>query len=394
MSNHVYITAVGINTALGRGVSAQLDAFANGKSGMRPIAHLKDLRKPFLGGEVDSSNEEIRADLTNQKAASEFTRAPLLALTALEDLLSESNFTANERAAFLNSTTVGGMDFSEHEFLYHGDKKNFSKFLNHSVGQSTRSISSYFGWKIYETSISTACSSSANTIMLGARMILSGKYDQVIAGGMESLSHFTINGFDSLMIYDSEHCRPYDETREGLNLGEGAAFVMLESEESAKRSGNKIIAKVSGWANANDAHHQTASSPDGQGAYLAMDNALKVAGIKAEDIDYVNAHGTGTKNNDLSESTAFNRIFKEMPVFSSTKSFTGHTLAASGAIEAVFATMAINNDVVLPHLNFKTPITETGLSPLSKLTKKEGINHILSNSFGFGGNNSTLIISR
>jgi 3-oxoacyl-(acyl-carrier-protein) synthase len=151
---------------------------------------------------------------------------------------------------------------------------------------------------------------------------------------------------------------------------------------------------VNGWANAADAYHQTASSPDGKGATMAIEKAIKVAGLAVGDISYVNAHGTGTKNNDLSESVALKNVFGEkVPVFSSTKPFTGHTLAAAGAIESVFSVLSVRHNLIYPNLNFKTAIEETGLVPATSLITDSEINAVLSNSFGFGGNNSSIVFS-
>ncbi|WP_430405555.1 beta-ketoacyl-[acyl-carrier-protein] synthase family protein [Fluviicola sp.] len=189
--------------------------------------------------------------------------------------------------------------------------------------------------------------------------------------------------------------QPFDETRKGLNLGEGAGFLVLETEETMKKSEKKPLAVLSGWSNASDAYHQTASSPEGLGATLSMKGALEIAGLNPGDIDYINAHGTATPNNDLSESHGIKTVFgSSVPPFSSTKAYTGHTLAASGGIEAVFGILALNNGALLPNLNFKQAIEETGLVPVKTYSEGNTIKHILSNSFGFGGNNSTIILSK
>jgi 3-oxoacyl-[acyl-carrier-protein] synthase-1 len=230
--------------------------------------------------------------------------------------------------------------------------------------------------------------------MLGVRMIKAGKLDRVIVGGADCLSKFTINGFKTLMILSETNCKPFDENRTGLNLGEAAAYLVLESDEIVKNENKKILGYVSGYANANDAFHQTASSEDGEGATLAMKKALEVAGLSSEEIDYINAHGTATENNDASESQAILRVFgNNLPKISSTKAYTGHTLAAAAAIEAVYSVLALQNNLVFPNLNFKSPIQETNIIPETEVLKKE-INHVLSNSFGFGGNCSTLIFSK
>ena len=231
--------------------------------------------------------------------------------------------------------------------------------------------------------------------MLGARLILQGTLDRVLVGGSDALSGFTTDGFRSLMIYDDQWCRPFDESRAGLNLGEGAGFLLLEGEKSLELTGNKPICDVSGWANAADAYHQTASSPDGKGATLAIESAIRRAGIGSDQISYVNAHGTGTKNNDHSESVALRNVFGDrIPPFSSTKAFTGHTLAAAGAIEAVFSVLAIQHNLIFPNLNYRTPIAETGLVPATRLETGVEVDAVLSNSFGFGGNNSSLVLTK
>jgi len=231
--------------------------------------------------------------------------------------------------------------------------------------------------------------------MFGARLIKLGILDRVIAGGVDSLSKFTLNGFNTLMILDREHCRPFDETRSGLNLGEGAGYVVLEADDIIEKEGKTAICELKGYANANDAFHQTASSPTGEGAFLAMTKALKLSGLNKDDISYINVHGTGTGNNDLSEGIAMKRVFGEnIPPFSSTKGYTGHTLGAAGSIETIFGALAIKHNTIFPNLNFVNTIEEIGIRPETDIITNREIKNVLSNSFGFGGNNSTLIISK
>jgi 3-oxoacyl-(acyl-carrier-protein) synthase len=223
-------------------------------------------------------------------------------------------------------------------------------------------------------------------------MIRCGEADIVVVGGSECITKFHLNGFNSLMILDTKPCRPFDATRNGLNLGEGAAYLVLESEESAKRRGAKAQALLSGYGNACDAFHQTASSPEGEGAYLAMKKALEMAEIQPSDIDYINAHGTGTPNNDTSESQAMIRLFDgKVPPVSSTKPFTGHTTSASGSIEAVFCILALQHGFLPVNLNWSQPM-ENGIVPVSQPTRK-ALKHVLCNAFGFGGNDSSLLLS-
>jgi 3-oxoacyl-(acyl-carrier-protein) synthase len=194
-----------------------------------------------------------------------------------------------------------------------------------------------------------------------------------------------------LNILSSRPCTPFDRDRTGLNLGEGAAFLVLEREEDV--IGKKIFAYLAGFGNKNDAYHPSSNSPEGLGPYLSMKEALENSGLNASDINHINAHGTGTENNDETESRAMIRLFDKVPSFSSTKSFTGHTLGAAGAIEAVYAILNLMHQEVYPSLLFQNPIPETGLVPVRHFAKQD-ILHVMSNSFGFGGNCSTLIFSK
>jgi len=259
--------------------------------------------------------------------------------------------------------------------------------------ESTERIARHLGICDFVSTINTACSSSANVIMTGARLIRAGMLDRVIVGGTDALSLFTLNGFNTLMIYDREPCKPFDEHRNGLNLGEGAAYLVLESGECT--GSRSVLCELSGYGNSTDAHHQTALSPEGTGPYLAMKMALERAGLKPGDISYINVHGTATINNDLSEGMGMLNLFRDkFPPFSSTKPFTGHLLAASGAVESVFSILSIQHDIIWENLNFTTPMKEFGFSPASRAIHGSGIQHVLSNSFGFGGNNTSLLFSK
>jgi 3-oxoacyl-[acyl-carrier-protein] synthase-1 len=197
------------------------------------------------------------------------------------------------------------------------------------------------------------------------------------------------------MILDRQPSQPFDQNRRGLNLGEGAGYVLLMSERALKAIGAQPMAIVSGFANANDAYHQTASSPDGIGNKLAMQGALDIAGLSPSSISYINLHGTGTANNDSSEGKAIDAIFKgNIPLASSTKAYTGHTLGAAGGIEAVFSTLAIANGVVFPNMRWETQMEDISFAPVTKFLQGIDIQHVLSNSFGFGGNCSSLIFSK
>jgi 3-oxoacyl-(acyl-carrier-protein) synthase len=277
--------------------------------------------------------------------------------------------------------------------LYHDANKtdNGSAYLSsYDCASVNVYLQQRYGINGIINTINTACSSSANSILYGARLIKNGLAERAIVGGVDSLAKFTINGFNSLHILSPDKCTPFDEQRKGLNLGEGAAFLVLEKEEAA--AGKKLYAELTGYCNTNDAFHPSSLSEEGDGPYLSMKGALEAGGISPDAISFINAHGTGTENNDLAESRAMLRLFEKVPAFTSTKSNTGHTLGAAGAIEAVYSILNLVHQEVYAALNFKQPIEATGLQPVQSYTKMP-LKHVMSNSFGFGGNCASLIFS-
>ena len=395
MANRVHITGMGIISAIGDNVEATLTSLTACKSGIGKINYLITQHKnDFVAGEVKHSNEA----LLKIAGSGNYNRTTLLALIAAKEALQHSGTknTKEARTGFISSTTVAGMCHSELVYKDFFDGKTNENFIDsHFSGVSTNEIANILGIEDYVTTISTACSSAANAIMLGARLIKNNVLDRVVVGGVDALSKFTLNGFNTLMILDTEWCKPFDDQRKGLNLGEGAAYLVLESEEQVNKFNKKSLALLSGYGNANDAYHQTASSPEGHGAFLAMKKALEVAELPAGKIDYINAHGTGTPNNDSSEGLAMQSVFEgKVPKFSSTKAFTGHTLAAAAAIEAVISILSIQHKTIFPCLNLTNQMQDLSISPVRELQKNIDMSHVMSNSFGFGGNCSTLIFSK
>ncbi|HLW39299.1 MAG TPA: beta-ketoacyl-[acyl-carrier-protein] synthase family protein [Brumimicrobium sp.] len=394
MAQRIAITGMGIVSAIGMNVEENLTSLKGNKHGISKIENIDTILKDSIYvGEIKKSNEELLALLGITDSINNFSRTSMLGALAVKEAIETAEIDVrSENIGFINSTTVGGMDIIEryyNTFEFEKDKQHYIEV--HDAGNNTNVICNHLGIKGMVTTISTACSSAANAIMLGARLLKSGRLDKVIVGGMDGLCKFTINGFNTLMILSDTYNQPFDNNRKGLNLGEGAAYLVLESEKSYKKRGKTPLAHLVGYANSNDAFHQTASSEDGEGAFLAMEEAFKVAEINVESIDYVNAHGTATPNNDLSEGRAMLNIFKnKVPDFSSTKPFTGHTLAAAASVEAVFSILAIREKMIYPNLNFTTKMDEFDLIPNRELKNKE-VNAVLSNSFGFGGNCSSLI---
>ena len=395
----IAVTGMGGLSAIGCDVAENFQSLVHAKHGIAPIRRLETHHQGRLSaGEIRIENDELydRLGIPPSKA---YTRSTLLALLAAREALDTAGIDPRDegyRTGLISATTVGGMDATERyydDYLVSDENRAF--IPTHPCGYAAEQLARQLGISHFVTTISTACSSAANAIMLGARMIRAGQLDRVVVGGTDCLSQFTVNGFNSLMIYTDGHCRPFDDRRNGLNLGEAAAYLVLESAELARQRAKTPLAYLTGYGNANDAFHQTASSDNGEGAYLAMKQALEVANVAPSTIDYVNAHGTATPNNDLAEGSALLRIFGSaatLPAFSSTKAFTGHTLAAAGAIEAVYSVLALQHQVVFPNLNFSEPIAGLGIVPQTSLLTKK-INHVLSNSFGFGGNCSTLLFS-
>lgn len=390
---NIAITGAGIVSAIGLNKQEVLHSLLTEKSGIGEMKHLQSTHHELPVGEVDLSNEQMKAMLS-LPADKLVSRTALLGMLAVGQAVEEARVQkqAPLRIWLVSGTTVGGMDMTERYFSQLDKMENREVLDSHDCGSCTRQMAEHFDLFDEMTTLSTACSSAANAILLGARMIQAGEADIVVAGGTEALSKFHLNGFNSLMILDKDRCRPFDATRAGLNLGEGAAFVVLESDQLARQRSVAPLAYLTGYGNACDAFHQTASSANGEGAYLAMKQALEMARLSPAAIHYVNAHGTGTPNNDESESVALKRVFGDrMPRISSTKSFTGHTTSASGSIETVISILAMQHHFVPANLGWKNQMPE-GITPSSG-ERNVFMENVLCNSFGFGGNDTVLLLS-
>jgi 3-oxoacyl-(acyl-carrier-protein) synthase len=394
--SRIIITGMGLISAIGDSVEENRDSLQFERSG---IEHIQFYKTAYAGrlptAEVKHSTDALNKKIFGKPNPS-ITRTSLLALHAADEAIRDSGLTADQLAstetALVGATTVGGMCLTDE--IYHDAlaKDHGTPYLtSYDYASVTMAIQERYGMLGEVSTINTACSSSANAILFGARLIRHGYAKRAIVGGAESLAKFTINGFNALNILSSKSCTPFDRDRNGLNLGEGAAFLVLEKEEDCRDKNN--YAFLAGYGNKNDAYHLSSNSPEGNGPYLSMKEALQNSGLRAEDISYINAHGTGTENNDETESRAMLRLFEKVPPFSSTKSYTGHTLGAAGAVEAVYSILNLVHQEIYPSLLFRNPILETGLVPIRTYAKQE-IRNVMSNSFGFGGNCSTLIFSK
>jgi len=398
MPSRIFVTGLGLISGLGNNVQENLNSLLHLHSGIGPIRHIEtSLKDELVVSEVLKTNDELirEAALTDGQACS---RNTLLGIIAAKEafLHARLNEHDNLRTGLISGTTVGGMDQCEkyyQDFLNNDSKNAFIDIYD--CADSTEKIADYLGLKGFLTTISTACSSAANSIMFASRLMKAGKLDCAIAGGTESLTKFHLNGFNALKILDKQPCRPFDASRNGINLGEGAAYLILETEAANRQTGNQVICELAGYGNACEAFHQTASSPDGTGAYLAMKKALEMSGESPDSIDYINAHGTGTDNNDLSEGRAIERLFTgKIPFISSTKPLTGHMTSAAGSAEAIISILGLVHGIIWPNLNFSNPMPELKFQPVKEMIRGCELNVVMSNSFGFGGNDSSLIFKK
>ena len=393
--SRIVVTGIGITSAIGEDLTANHQSLKNGVCGISLDTTLPSKYSGILPlAEIRTSTQTLRENLDVQEPG--VTRTTLLALKALSEAIADAGLTAAQLnapdTALIGASTVGGMCNTDELYRDANSETSGSPFL---ASYDCASVFLYLQQRyriggICNT-INTACSSSANALMYGARLLRKGLAKRVIAGGVDSLAKFTINGFNSLRILSPFPCTPFDRDRRGLNLGEGAAFLVLEKESDI--TNRKLYAEFTGWGNANDAFHPSSLSEQGDGPFLSMKEAVDCAGVTTSDIGFINAHGTATENNDEVESRAMIRLFETVPPFASTKSNTGHTLGAAGAMGAVYSVLSLQQQEIYPSLHFSQPIVSTGLAPVQFYAARK-LDHVMSNSFGFGGNCTSLIFSK
>ncbi|MCF0190661.1 MAG: beta-ketoacyl-[acyl-carrier-protein] synthase family protein [Marinilabiliaceae bacterium] len=397
------IAGIGLISSIGLCYKETLDNLKGSSCGIRLPNQQTHYRYDVPVGDVSLSNQELQQRVhTDNKAV--HSRTALLSYVAFQEAVTHAqtiiDATPSDRIAVISATTVGGMDCSPlfyKEYIKDTSKGRLRNIVGHPCHSHLSLLSEGKFKECYHSDISTACSSSANTIATGCRLIAAGLADVVICGGTDALSSYTIDGFKSLMIYDKELCRPLSSDRTGLNLGEAAGYIVIASDDYLKnlKADTSQMIYIKGDGNACDAYHQTALSPDACGPTMAMQKALSKAGLTPDGIDYIHMHGTGTANNDSTELHAIRNIFgASAPSFSSTKGHTGHTLAAAGVLGVIFSYMAIESQSAWGTLRLTSPMdSECGHPPLSKNTPMR-INNVISNAFGFGGNCTSIIIGK
>jgi 3-oxoacyl-(acyl-carrier-protein) synthase len=333
----IVITGVGIVSALGWNLEDTWSAIEEGRSGLGPLTLFQSERcGRFPVAEV-KNDMKLKGGLTTG------SRSDHLAVWAARTAFEGAGFGEVPReerrniGVIIGATTGGMLDTESFLLQMINEGKVDARLLaRHECAHATNAVAKRLGLGGFRSTVSTACSSGAMAISMACDVLSMGDASTMLAGGVDTLTRLTLNGFASLLIIAADGCRPFDANRSGMSLGEGAAVLVLEKEESAKKRGTPVLARLAGWASACDAHHMTAPVPDGSGIYRAMLLALERAAIKRSAVSYVNAHGTGTVDNDIAEARAISRLFGDNPpLVSSTKRFFGHTLAAAGALEAV-----------------------------------------------------------
>jgi 3-oxoacyl-[acyl-carrier-protein] synthase II len=406
----VVVTGVGVISALGTGVAKNWDALTKGKSGIGLITKFDASSFPTrIAGEVKDFNAD---EYIPQKEARKMDLFIQYALAAAEEAMQDSGLQITEenaeRVGVLVGAGLGGLPSIEkyHEALLNGGYRKISPFfipmliINLAPGQ----ISMRFGAKGPNLSSVSACATGTHSIGDAYHMIRRGDADAMIAGGTEStITALGVGGFNVMRALSTRNddpqgsSRPFEKNRDGFIMAEGAGIVIMEEYESAKKRGARIYGEVVGYGLTADAHHLTAPAPGGEGAARCMKMALNNAGVAPEEVDYINAHGTSTPFNDLFETMAIKAVFgghADKVMVSSTKSMTGHALGAAGGIEAVYSLLAMQNGVVPPTINYEEPDSECDLDYVPNTARQAEVRVVMSNGFGFGGTNASLLFRK
>lgn len=400
-TNRVVVTGAGVITALGNGWVANAAGFRSGKTAFRPVTLFDASRqRSKIAAEID-----LPADLPETALSKNHLRrlgrGSKMLLLAAHEAWKQSGWKPVDGVPVVLGTTSGEMALGE-SYLRQAlaTPKKFrnqaSRVEHYQVQRQGLDVCNAFGFSGPITTISNACASGANAIGHAFELVRAGRADRVLAGGYDALCQLTFAGFDSLQALSTQPCRPFDAGRDGLSLGEGAAMVTLESLDSARQRGAEILGEIAGYGAATDTHHLTQPHPQGDAAFAAMNAACAMAGVRPGQVDYINAHGTATPQNDATEAAAINRWAgsdAEKLLVSSTKAGIGHLLGAAGAVEAVVCLMALREQFLPPQTSMTGKDPACRFQIVASPTSRK-LETALSNSFGFGGANATLIFRR
>ena len=406
LQRRVVVTGLGLVSPLGNDVNSSWDACANGISGITTFDNKIDNSPVTIGGRVKDLDLSSYLDPKDSRRLDTFIQYGVIAASqAINDSGFLDSATDLNRVGVNFGSGIGGIETIENNhklFLEKGYRKVSPFFVPGSIINMTSGfISIKFGLRGSNMSTVTACSSGSHSIGLAARSIAYGESDVMVAGGSEMASTpLAISGFIAARALSTAKdpqtaSRPWDIDRDGFVLSDGAGAMVLEDLDHAIKRKATIYGEIIGFGMSSDAFHMTAPPENGEGAALSMTNAIDDAGISKDDVDYINAHGTSTPLGDLAEATAMKYVFKNnVPAISSTKSMTGHTLGAAGAIESIFSLLAINNGIIPPTINLDNQDPRCDLDFTPNVAKEVNINIAMNNSFGFGGTNSTLIFRK
>jgi 3-oxoacyl-[acyl-carrier-protein] synthase II len=396
MAARTVITGAGTINALGTGTAAFADGLMAGRCAIGTLSLFDPTGyRSRCAAQVDRISPPANLPRSLLRRAS---RSDLLALIAASEALAQAGRTGGQRLGVVVGATTGGMLLAEHylQQLAAGALPAPLHALPAAPVSATAAVLAHaFGCGGPRLTVSTACSSGANALGIAADWIRSGGVDAVLCGGTDSLCRMTFSGFNALQSLDVVPCRPFDRRRAGLTLGEGAAMFVMESDKTAAARGAPVLAELLGYGVSADAHHITQPRPDGAGALAAMQRALASSGVDPSEIDYVNAHGTATPLNDAIETRALKALLgdraHQVPV-SSTKSMIGHCLGAAGALEALACVIALREQRVPPTIHLEEPDPECDLDYVPGQSRAHRMRTVLSNSYGFGGNNTSLVL--
>lgn len=397
----VVITGAGIVTGLGLGWTPNAEGFRAGRTAFRPVSLFDVSRQRVRTAAELALPAVLPTTRLTARQVGRLDRSGAMLLLAGHEAWVQSCWEPAEDLPLVLGTTAGGMTLGEAYFRSavqtpHRHRQQPTRALYYQAQTQARSLADALGFSGPITIISNACASGANAIGHAWRLLRSGRVERVLAGGYDALCQMVFSGFDSLQALSPTACRPFGARRDGLALGEGAAIVALETLDSARRRGGAILAELIGYGTTLDPYHLTQPQPQGDGAVAAMTLACESACLGPMEIDYVNAHGTGTLLNDSAEATAINRWAgpraASLPV-SSTKASIGHLLGAAGGVEAVVCLMCLREQWLPPETALETPDPACSF-PIVRRPQDARLNVVLSNSFGFGGVNATLILRR
>ncbi len=400
MQKAVVATGLGVLTPIGNNVETFWAGLVNGRSGDQPITSF-DISEYRMNRGCELKGFDPK-DYFTPRQIRRMDRASMLAVVAAREAVADAGIDLQNyqgRIGVILGTTLSGMISAQEYFRKilcdRQDRALATNLLEYPLYTAGTHLIDKLGIEAEQISISTACSSSLHAIGVGLDLLRTKRCDLVIVGGYDPMAELTYAGFELLKAMSRDGIKPFDAERKGLVLGEGAGILILERQEDAQVRGANIYAEIAGYGSSSDAFHMTAPHSEAAGILQAMKMAMRDAELSLEDIDYINAHGTGTKHNDAAETLGIKRFFGDLAYqipISSNKSMIGHTLGAAGSIETIAGIISMNKGIIPPTINYSTLDPECDLDYVPNVAREQQIRAFMKNSFGFGGNNAILIV--